>query len=190
MRALVVAGLVLAGACSPGPRDVAGEGSDVRVVTPPEGAPDGGAPTDTYAHVAKRAHGVVALAEARHLREADARAFVDHLADELDACAARLEERGELVDGAARVVAIAGPRGTAEGLNVRLAPGGAVAQNALMCVLAPLRAAPFPASNDGAAPGVAVEVTWQPIGGGAGQRSRSGKLQLDQSASDAGTPLP
>ncbi len=177
--ALVASGALAA--CSPsGPRDVAGEGRDVRVVP---SADAGSAPLDTYAHVARRAHGTVALAEARHLRDADARAFVEHLADELEACAKMLEGRGELVDGAARVVAIAGPRGTAEGLNVRLAPGGAVAQNALLCVLAPLRASPFPPSTDGAQPGVAVEVTWQPIGD---QRARSGKLQLDQPAGDAG----
>jgi hypothetical protein len=131
-----------------------------------------------YAHVARRTRGVVALAEARHARDIEAAAFVERLADELETCGAALEARGELVYGAARIVVIAGPKGTADGLNVRLAPGGAVAQNALLCVLAPLRALPFPPSTDGVTPGLALEITWGP------SPVRSGKLQPD--GTDAG----
>lgn len=169
--------------CSPGPRDVAGENRDVRVAA---GEADAGA-GDAYAHVARRPRAVVALAESRHMREEEARAFTERLADDVETCAARLEERGELVDGAARIVAIAGPRGTAEGLNVRLAPGGAVAQNALLCLLAPLRALPFPPSTDGQQGGLALEVTWQPTGA---ERARSGKVQSGGRDADAGTRSP
>ena len=181
-RGRAAALVVAAAACSPGPRDVAAEGRDVRVVA--EDATRAPA-AEAYVHVARRAHGVVALAEARHVREADAQAFAERLADELDSCATRLEAQGELVDGAARVIAIAGPRGVAEGLNVRLAPGGAVAQNALLCVLAPLRALAMPPSADGAAPGLALELTWSP---GKRERVDSGKLQ--SGAADAGPALP
>jgi hypothetical protein len=165
-------------ACAPSPRDVAGGGEDVRLAPGEAATTPAAPPADGYAHVARRARGVVALAEARHARGAVAAAFVERLADELEACAAALEARGELVFGAARIVALAGPQGTAEGLNVRLAPGGAVAQNALLCVLAPLRALPFPPSTDGVTPGLALEITWGP------SPVRSGKLQPD--GADAG----
>lgn len=181
--ALVLTAAVAALACSPGPRDVAGENRDVRVVA---GEADAG-PGDAYAHVARRPRAVVALAESRHMRADEARAFTERLADDVEACASRLEERGELVDGAARIVAIAGPRGTAEGLNVRLAPGGAVAQNALLCLLAPLRALPFPPSTDGQQGGLALEVTWQPTGA---DRARSGKVQSGGYGADGGPPPP
>lgn len=175
-----VCALLAWAACASGSRDVAGGGQDVRIASgqgAPEGAPT---PTEGYAHVARRTRGVVALAEARHARDADATAFVERLADELEACGAALEARGELVEGAARIVALAGPKGTADALNVRLAPGGAVAQNALLCVLAPLRALPFPPSADGATAGLALEITWGP------KPVPSGKLQPDGAAAVPG----
>jgi hypothetical protein len=127
---------------------------------------DGGAePADAYVYVARRPRGVVALAEARQISDDDARKIVDRIADDLDRCAADLAAQGRLVPGAARVVAVAGPDGT-PALNVRLAPGDAVAQNALVCLLAPLRAHPLPleAAEAGASrpPGLAIEVTWAP----------------------------
>jgi len=147
---LSIAGLV---ACSPSPRDVVPDSRDVRVV------PDAG-PEETYVYVARRHHGVVALAEARHIPDEDARRIVDHLADELDRCAADLSARGLLVEGAARIVAVAGPTGT-PALNVRLAPGDAVAQNALLCLVAPVRALTLPPAG-ATTPGLAVEATWGP----------------------------
>ena len=123
---------------------------EVRVV------PDGG--DDTYAYIARRPHGVVALAEAREMDDAQAHAIVDRVADELERCAAALEARGALVSGAARVVAVADPGGS-PALNVKLAPGEAVAQNALLCLIAPIRALSFPAS--GKKPGLAIEATWE-----------------------------
>jgi hypothetical protein len=157
VRAVLVLCGLIAGACSPSPRDVVPESREVRVT------PDAG-PSDTYVHVARRAHGVVALAEARHMKDEDARAIVERLADELERCATNLEAQRLLVEGAARVVAIAGPDGT-PALNVRLAPGDAVAQNALLCIVAPVRATslppPSPASASGTA-GFAIEATWGP----------------------------
>jgi hypothetical protein len=149
----------LVSACSPSPRDVVPESRDVRVV------PEAGT-GDAYVHVARRAHGIVALAEARHMKESEARAIVEHLADELERCSAALDAKGVLVEGAARVVAVAGPGGT-PALNVRLAPGDAVAQNALLCIIAPVRATTFGPSTSGT-PGFAIEATWGPVKGDAG----------------------
>jgi hypothetical protein len=139
-------------ACSPsGPRDVAGENKDVRV----QGAPDAGPPADAYAYVARRPHGVVALAEARDMSDDDAHAIIDKLAGDLESCATRLESEHTLVEGAARIVAIAQPQGP-PALNVKLAPGGDVARNALMCLVAPIRSLPL------AKGGLAIEYTWGP----------------------------
>jgi len=153
MRALAL--LLAGGACSPSPPDVVPTSRDVRVV------PDGG-PEETYVYVARRPHGIVALAEAREMTDAEARALVDHIADDLERCATSLEARRELASGAARIVAVAEPGGT-PALNVKLAPGEAVAQNALLCLIAPIRAASFPTS--GKRPGLAIEATWNPRGG-------------------------
>jgi hypothetical protein len=144
--------------CSPSPRDVVPESHDVRVV------PDAGG-GDAYVHVARRAHGAVALAEARHMKDEEAKQIVEHLADELERCATDLQAQGILVDGAARVVAIAGPGGT-PALNVRLAPGDAVAQNALLCIVAPVRAIAFPPTTPTGTPGMAIEATWAPTAAG------------------------
>ncbi|MBX3208008.1 MAG: hypothetical protein KF764_23375 [Labilithrix sp.] len=139
--------------CSPSPRDVVPESRDVRVT------PDAGG--DAYVHVARRPHGVVALAEARRMTDDEARAIVERIADELERCATSLEAEGMLVEGAARVVAVAGPNGT-PALNVRLAPGDAVAQNALICLVAPVRATSLPPPTAGGTPGLAIEATWGP----------------------------
>jgi hypothetical protein len=149
----VAAALAASSSCSPSPRDVVPETHDVRVVA------DAGA-TDTYAFVARRPHGVVALAEARHITDEDAHQIVERIADELERCATNLVAQGLLVEGAARIVAVAGPGGT-PALNVRLAPGDAVAQNALLCLVAPVRMVTFPASKTGT-PGLAIEATWGP----------------------------
>ncbi len=92
------------------------------------------------------------------MKDEEARQIVEHLADELERCATGLEARGLLVEGAARIVAVGGPNGT-PALNVRLAPGDAVAQNALLCLVAPVRTLTFPPSKTGA-PGLAIEATW------------------------------
>jgi len=155
---LTCAGAALLLACSPSPRDVVPESRDVRVI------PDAGG-GDAYVHVARRPHGAVALAEARHLKDEDARAIVERLADDLERCATTLEAQQLLVEGAARIVAIAGPGGT-PALNVRLAPGDAVAQNALLCIIAPVRATMLPPPSKDGTPGLAIEASWGPIGHG------------------------
>jgi hypothetical protein len=122
---------------------------------------DAGASED-YAYVARRPRVVIALAESRHMTGDEARAIVERLAQDFETCAARLESQGTLVFGAARIVGVAGPKGTVDGLNVRLAPGGDVAQNALLCLIAPLRAIPFPKGSGQGAPALAIEATWGP----------------------------
>lgn len=156
-RRLPLASIVLAllTACSPSPRDVIPAARDVRVA-------EGGGASETYEYVARRSHGVVALAEARHMRGEDARALVERLADDLERCAVGLEAQGTLAEGAARVVAVAGPDGT-PAVSVRTAPGDAVAQNALLCIIAPVRATTLPPPADGATPGFAIEATWGPV---------------------------
>ena len=88
-----------------------------------------------------------------------ARGIVEHLADELERCATNLEARQLLVDGAVRVVAVAGADGT-PALNVRLAPGDAALQNALLCIVAPIRAMTLPLPTSQGTPGLAIEATW------------------------------
>jgi hypothetical protein len=146
--------VALATACSPSPRDVVPDSRDVRV------AP-GDAGSETYVYVARRLHGTVALAEARHIGDEAARAIVDRLADELERCATELEAKRLLVQGAARVVAVASSSGI-PALSVRLAPGDAAMQNALLCVVAPMRATTLPAWTDRGQPGIAIESTWGP----------------------------
>lgn len=160
-------------ACSPSssPRDVVPESRDVR-------SPPGTNNSEAYVHVARRPHGTVALAEARHMSDEDARMIVERIADELERCATGLEANNLLVEGAARVVAVAGPDGT-PALNVRLAPGDAVARNALICIVAPVRATTLPAPRADATPGLAIEATWGPA------RASAGPAR----GADAGGPL-
>jgi hypothetical protein len=120
------------------------------------GGDAGPTPTnDAYAYVARRPHGVVALAEAREISEEESHAVIEKLANDLETCATRLEAEQTLVDGAARIVALAQPQGP-PALNVKLAPGGDVAQNALMCLVAPIRSLPLTKG------GLAIEYTWGP----------------------------
>ncbi len=145
----------------------AGRGSERDSVTDfrdMRGAPDGGtaAATEGYAYVARRRHGVVALVGAHFVADEEAHRIVDRIADELDACAERLGGRGALASGALQLVAVGGARGTAEISDLRVAPGGAVAANALECIVAPLRASPFPAVVGGRVPAIAIDATWAP----------------------------
>jgi hypothetical protein len=159
MHANVVVEVLLLGvaASCAGSRDVVPETHDVR------GAADAGPPAapEGYVYVAKRRHGLVALAEARGIDELAARQAVDHLADELEACAARLEAEGKLADeGAGRVVAQIDANGTVQGLNVKASPGAAVAANFLVCVVSPLRLTVFPTGSGPAPRGIALESAW------------------------------
>ena len=146
-----------ASACSPAGRDTVPESHDVRGVTADAAPPPS---KDGYAYVARRAHGAVGLVGAHFMTDADAHRIVDRIADELESCAQRLEPRGELVEGAIQLVAITGSRGTAEVTDIRFAPGGPVAANALACIVAPLRASAFPTATTAGVPAVAIEATW------------------------------
>jgi hypothetical protein len=119
---------------------------------------------DAYVHVARRPLAVIGLAEARGMTNDIASRAVDHLADALDSCATDLGRQGKLVDGAARIVAMVGADGAVSGLNVKLAPGSAVAANALLCLVTPLKLTTFDpgAAGDAAQRGFAIEATWGP----------------------------
>ena len=157
---LLASALALASALSacPSPgRDVVPETHDVRGATPDAATPPR---TDGYAYVARRPHGAVGLVGAHFMTDADAQRIVDRVADDLETCARRLEQRKELVEGALQLVAVTGSRGTAEITDARFAPGGPVAANALECIVAPLRANAFPAATKAGVPAVAIEATW------------------------------
>jgi hypothetical protein len=152
-------------ACSPS-RDVVPETRDVRMAAPPASAapnPDG------YSYVARRPHGAIGLAGMRFIAAEEARRVVDRLADELETCSRRLEQQGTLVEGAARLVAVSGQKGNADVSDMQLAPGGPVAANALLCIVAPVRSTPFPNASDGGIPAVLVEATWAPFSTTAGR---------------------
>lgn len=126
------------------------------------GPVDGGAP-DIYEHVAKRPHGTLAIAESRGMTRGDAIAAVDELADRFERCAGSLQAQGLLVEGAARIIAEQDATWSAPATSVRLAPGDAVAQNALLCLIAPLRSMQLKASSPKAKAALAIESTWQPL---------------------------
>ncbi len=88
----------------------------------------------------------------------EARALTEHVADDFESCAKRLEASGALVSGAARVVAVADKDGTVAGLNVKVSSGSE--QNTLVCLVAPLRATNFPGRSDAPQRGVALEAAW------------------------------
>lgn len=171
----LVLGLSVA-ACPSPPRDVVPETHDVRGATPDAAAP----PPDQgpYTYVTRRPHAAVGLVGAHFMSDAEAARIVDRIADDLETCARRVEQRGELVEGAVQLVAVTGSRGTAEVTDLRLAPGGPVAANALECIVAPLRATTLPAANKAGVPALAIEATWgaaKHADGGAG-RDASGPL--------------
>ena len=154
-------------ACPGPPRDVVPETHDVRGDRVPDGGSSAPRPEQSpYAYVARRPHAAVGLVGAHFMSDADAARIVDRIADDLEACARRIERRGELVDGAVQLVAVTGSRGTAEVTDLRLSPGGPVAANALECIVAPLRATTLPAANKAGVPALAIEATW-------GQAARS-----------------
>ncbi len=144
-----------------------GKPADVAIAPPsPSGGvvrdpPDDGKTHDGYVYIAYKPYVTIALAEARGITDAEGIAMVDRLSADFSGCAARLKAEGQLVEGAGRLVMIAGPRGVPEGFNVRLAPGDAVARTALMCLIAPAKALVFP-SADASQSGLAIEATWGP----------------------------
>jgi hypothetical protein len=153
-------GLALA-ACPSPPRDVVPESHDVRGDVGDAAAPPS-QEQSPYTYVARRPHAAVGLVGAHFMSDADAQRIVDRVADDLEGCARRVEQRGELAEGAAQLVAVTGSRGTAEVTDLRLAPGGPVAANALECIVAPLRATTLPAASKAGVPALAIEATWGP----------------------------
>jgi hypothetical protein len=166
--------LASAGCPTPG-RDVVPETRDVRGAVADAGAPP---PNGDYVYVVRRPHGDVGLVGAHFMSDADAKRIVDRVADDLEACATRVEQRGDLATGAIQLVAVTGSRGTAEVSDMKLAPGGPVAANALECIVAPLRASAFPAATNAGVPALAIEATW-----GAARR------EAEDSRGDGGRPL-
>jgi hypothetical protein len=146
--------------CASG-RDVIPDSHDVQGAAPP---PDAGPRAlGGYAYVARRPLGAVALAEARGIDDAAAGRVVDHLADALAACAEGLAHEGKLVDGAARIAAEIAPDGTPTSLALKVAPGGSVAANAILCFITPFKLTSFPlAPPEQGLRGIAVEATWGP----------------------------
>lgn len=130
---------------------------DIRLGADAGPLPDKTSP-DGYEFVAKRPHASIGLVGTRNAKPDDAHRAVDRIADDLDACATRLQERGELASGALQLVVVGSQNGKAEITDVRFAPGGPVAANALECVIAPLRATALTPSFT-----LAIEATWGPI---------------------------
>lgn len=109
--------------------------------------------------MARRPLAVVALAEARGINPVVARVAINRLADSLDTCATEEGRKGTLVDGAARVVAQIDGDGRVSGTSVRFDPGAGVAQNAVVCLVAPVKMLAFPPADAGTR-GFAIEALW------------------------------
>jgi hypothetical protein len=123
---------------------------------------DGGAPNanaEGYDYVARRPLAVVALAEARGIDPAVARAAIDHLADRLDSCVTEQGRTGTPVDGAARVIARVDAGGAVSGTQVRIDPGASGAASAVLCLVAPMKLLTFP-PGDTDNRGLAIEAIW------------------------------
>ncbi len=154
----LVGAIGLAGAgCSGGGRDTVAPSTDVVG----NRAPD--APTAGYDYVARRPDAIVALAEARGVDAAVARAAVDRLADAVEQCVTDARRRGSSVDGAARVVAQIDAGGAVANATIRVDPRAGAAATGVLCLLAPARLLVFPAASAGSAAadrGFALEAIW------------------------------
>jgi hypothetical protein len=150
---------VLTLSCASSTRDVVPETHDVRAGDA-TGQP--AAKRDAYAFVARRPMGFVALASEHGLGAEIAAGAAGHLADSMDACAMGLARNGRLVDGAIQVSASIAPDGAVVVTHVTVAPGDAVAANALLCVMAPLKMITFPPGDASAQRGIAIDASWGP----------------------------
>jgi hypothetical protein len=138
-----------------------GAGRDSVPVTKDVVGDAGSAPrsAEGYEYVAKRPLAVVALAEARGLQPAIARAAVDQLADAIDACATEEGRRGSLVEGAGRIIAQIDDNGHVSATAVRVDPGEGVARSAVVCLVSPTKLLVFPPADAGVR-GIAIEALW------------------------------
>lgn len=144
---------LLASACGAGDRDVVAPSTDV-VGSAPAATSSGG-----YDYVARRPLGVVALAEARGIDPAIARAAVDRLADAVAQCVADAQAGGGAAGGAARVVAQVDAHGAVSNATIRVDPKAGAAATGVLCLLAPARLLVFPPSSRDDR-GFAVEAIW------------------------------
>jgi hypothetical protein len=153
--AALVALAGLTSACASAGRDVVPETHDVHVAaTGAEGA---------YVHVARRPLGFVALAQQVGLGADVGAGASEHLADALDACATNLAAKGKLVEGTIRVDATVARDGSVSLPHLTIAPGDAVAANAILCVVAPLKLMMFPVDAGDAGPrSFAIDASWGP----------------------------
>lgn len=149
-------------------RDVIPNTHDVHGPTGPSPSTTSESPAG-YEHVETRPHVVVALAESRGVDKDSARRAIRKLADSAEACARSELAAGHLVKGAGRIAARVTDSGQLANLNVQLEPGGDIAANALVCVVAPaklivLTPTAFDAGAKARARGLAFEVLWDPEG--------------------------
>jgi hypothetical protein len=135
--------------------DAAPEWQDVRVNESGQGP----TPAQGYEYVARRPLAVVALAEARGVDPRVSRAAIERLADSLDTCATGEGSKGTLVDGAARVVAEIAADGSVAQTSLRVDPAQGAVQNAVVCLVAPVKMLVFPPVDAGTR-GMAVEAIW------------------------------
>ena len=159
---LALLACALLGACAGGGgRDVAGPSNEV-VTAPAPSAPSGA--TGGYDYVARRRDVVVALAEARGVEPAIARAAVDRIADSMEECVSDPARRAAAPDGAARVVAQIDPGGAVANATIRVdgkTAGGGGTATGVLCFLAPTRLLQFPAASPtGGERGIALEAIW------------------------------
>jgi hypothetical protein len=116
------------------------------------------APADAYVYVARRLHGTVGLIGTRVLSLEEGQRMVDRIANDLETCLMARQQRGGLTAGAVQLVAVGSARGT-DVSDMRVSPGATA--DALECIVAPLRALPFPnAPTSDSVPALAIEASW------------------------------
>ena len=124
-----------------------------------ESTAGGAAAEPRYDYIARRPLAVVALAEARGVDPARgprgnraARRRARHVRDPGGA-------KGHALNGAARVVVQIDGDGRVAADQRRIDPGAGVAQNAVVCLVAPAKMLAFPPADAGTR-GMAVEALW------------------------------
>jgi hypothetical protein len=156
VRWLILAAAVLVGCTGAAGEQpvVTSKSHDVQV-----GGGQGERSAQGYDYVAKRPLGVVALAEARGIDADVAHAAIERVADALDACATDEGRKGTLADGAARLVVQIDEKGNVAGTSLKVDPGPGIAQNAVVCLVAPVRMLSFPPAASSTR-GLAIEALW------------------------------
>jgi hypothetical protein len=115
----------------------------------------------TYAYVAKRAHSIIGLAEARNLPDDVARAAVDRLADGLETCVREEACRNTVgSSGAARIAVHIDGGGAVRETAVRLSSETGAARVGALCLVVPMRLMTYPPNGSGSDRGLAVEALW------------------------------